>query len=90
MQLDPSNLDGIISMHLIESDPALSRPITDDPSAPNPGAGDWFVLIDATDVNAVPAAAARFTDNAALKAAGGLERRLPADVGPREERLPGD
>jgi hypothetical protein len=64
-QLDPAKLDGIISMHLIESDPALSKPITDDPSAPNPGAGDWFVLIDATDVNAVPAATARF---AAFKA----------------------
>jgi len=64
-QLDPAKLDGVISMHLIESDPALSKPITDDPSAPNPGAGDWFVLIDATDVNAVPAAAARF---AAFKA----------------------
>jgi hypothetical protein len=50
--LDPAKLDGIISMHLIESDPALSRPIADHPSAPNPGAGDWFVLIDATHVNA--------------------------------------
>jgi hypothetical protein len=59
-QLDPAKLDGVISMHLLESDPVLSRPITDDPSAPNPGAGDWFVLIDATDVSAVPAAAARF------------------------------
>lgn len=59
-QLDPAKLDGIISMHLLENDPALSKPITDDPSAPNPGAGDWFVLIDATDVNAVPAAMARF------------------------------
>ena len=66
-QLDPAKLHGIISMHLIESDPALSKPITDDPSTPNPGAGDWFVLIDATDVNAVPPAAARFTDNAAFK-----------------------
>ena len=65
--LDPSHLDGIISMHLLENDPALSRPITDDPSTPNPGAGDWFVLIDATEVNVVPAAAARFNDNAALK-----------------------
>ncbi len=65
--LDPANLDGIISMHLLENDPALSRPITDDPSSPNPGAGDWFVLIDATDVNAVPAAAARFNDNAVFK-----------------------
>src|SRR6478735_2013487 len=55
-QLDPAKLDGIISMHLIESDPALSKPMTEDPDAPNPGAGDWFVLIDATEVNAVPAA----------------------------------
>jgi hypothetical protein len=66
-QLDPANLDGIISMHLLENDPALSRPITDDPSAPNPGASDWFVLIDATDVNAVAPAAARINDNAAFK-----------------------
>jgi hypothetical protein len=66
-QLDPAELDGIISMHLIESDPALSKPITDDPSAPNPGAGDWFVLIDATDASTVPSAAARFLGNAALK-----------------------
>ena len=74
-------------MHLIESDPALSKPITDDPSAPNPGAGDWFVLIDATDVGAVPPAAMlRFGGNAALKPLMSLERRLPADVGCREER----
>ena len=52
-RLDPETLDGIISMHLIESDPALSKPLTDDPPASNPGAGDWFVLIDGTDVNAV-------------------------------------
>ena len=65
--LDPGTLDGIISMHLIESDPALSKPITDDPSAPNPGASDWFVLIDATDVGAVPAATIRFLDNTAFK-----------------------
>ena len=66
-QLDPAELDGIISMHLIESDPALSKPIADDPSAVNPGAGDWFVLIDATDVGAVPAAMLRFGGNIALK-----------------------
>ena len=68
--LDPSGLDGIISMHLIESDPQLSRPITDDPSAINPGAGDWFVLIEGTAVNAVAAAmAARLRDGSALKSA---------------------
>jgi hypothetical protein len=55
-RLDPENLGGIISMHLIESDPALSRPITDDPPVSDPGSGDWFVLIDATDIRAVSAA----------------------------------
>ena len=64
-KLDPERLDGIISMHLIESDPTLSKPITDDPSAPNLGARDWFVLIDGTHLNAISAAiAARFTGSA--------------------------
>ncbi len=66
--LDPIKLDGIISMHLIESDPELSRPITDDPPVSDPGAGDWFVLIDGTHANAISAAvAARIGNNAALK-----------------------
>jgi hypothetical protein len=65
-KLDPEKLDGIISMHLIESDPALSRPITDGPAGPDPGAGDWFVLIDGTDVNAISAALAAFTGPATL------------------------
>jgi hypothetical protein len=61
-RLDPEQLDGIIAMHLIESDPALSKPLTADPPVSDPGAGDWFVLIDATNVNAVSEAmAARFT-----------------------------
>jgi len=69
-QLDPEKLDGILSMHLIESDPALSRPISDDPPVSDPGSGDWFVLIDATDVKAVSAAlAARLGNNTALKPA---------------------
>jgi len=51
--LDPDMLHGIISMHLMESDPGLSRPLTDDPAAPNPAARDWYVLIDGTDVLAV-------------------------------------
>ena len=57
----------IAAVDLIESDPALSKPITDDPSAPNPGAGDWFVLIDGTDVGPVSAVMPRFSGNAALK-----------------------
>ncbi len=74
-RLDPEQLGGVISMHLIESDPALSKPITDDPSAPNPGAGDWFVLIDGTHVNAISAAfAARFTGSA-------FEQRIKISAG---------
>src|SRR5207253_195019 len=52
-KLDPTASDGIISMHLIESDPALSRPISGAPSTADPGAGDWFVLIDGTHVEAI-------------------------------------
>jgi hypothetical protein len=66
-QLDPQKFDGIISMHVIESDPRLSKSLTEDASRPNPGASDWFVLIDATDVSAVPPAAALINDNVALK-----------------------
>ena len=65
--LDPADLDGIISMHLLESDPALSKPLTGGAAASDPGAGDWFALIDATSVHAVPQAAARIIDNAAIK-----------------------
>ena len=64
-KLDPGKLDGIISMHLMESDPRLSKPLTDNPSASNPGAGDWFVLIDGTDVSAISEViAARFAGSA--------------------------
>jgi hypothetical protein len=66
-QLDPAKRDGIISMHLLESDAALSRPITDDPSAPNPGAGDWFVLIDAAGVNAAATVVRELIGNSAFK-----------------------
>jgi len=68
--LDPGILNGIISMHLIESDPVLSKPLTDKPSAADPGAGDWFVLIDGTDVNAIAVTiAARLGDGTAFKSA---------------------
>jgi hypothetical protein len=47
--LDPEGLDGIISMHLLESDPRLSKPLTANALASDEGAGDWFWLIDHTD-----------------------------------------
>jgi hypothetical protein len=65
--LNPADLDGIISMHLIESDPALSKPLTPDAAASDPGAGDWFVLIDATSVHAVPQASTRIIEDASIK-----------------------
>ncbi|HEY4985758.1 MAG TPA: hypothetical protein VII39_03990 [Bradyrhizobium sp.] len=50
-KLDPTGLDGIISIHLIESDAALSGPTAELPAAA--GASDWFVLIDGTEANAI-------------------------------------
>jgi hypothetical protein len=64
-QLDPQSADGIISMHVIENDPALSKPLTD--NAAETGAGDWFVLIDATSDSAGDLATRRVVDNIALK-----------------------
>jgi hypothetical protein len=65
-QLDPKSRDGIISMHLMENDPDLSKPLTDSASDSDPGAGDWFVLIDGTDIAAIKTAITTLT--ATLKA----------------------
>jgi len=59
-RLDPATLDGIISMHLIESDARLSGPTAEIPSA-STGSGDWYVLIDGTNASAVSSMLARFT-----------------------------
>jgi hypothetical protein len=67
--LNPKDRDGIISMHLMENDPRLSKPLTDNASDSDPGAGDWFVLIDGTDVAAIEAAVAAFAATPALKSA---------------------
>src|ERR1700687_5035433 len=45
-QLD-AVLDQVISAHLLESDPELSKPA--DAPAPDIGAGDWYVVVEATD-----------------------------------------
>jgi hypothetical protein len=66
-ELDPHATDGIISMHVIENNPALSRPVTDKALDFDPGAGDWFVLIDATDVATAGAAVRRLADNIVFK-----------------------
>ena len=68
-KLDPRDLDGIVSMHLIESDPVFSRPITDDPPVSDPGSGDWFILIDGTDVGAISRVMDRVNDVKASKVA---------------------
>jgi hypothetical protein len=64
-RLDPATLDGIIAMHLLESDAGLSGPTGEIPAAES-GAADWFVLIDGTDVSAIAEVmAARFIGTAA-------------------------
>ena len=50
VELDPGGLDGIVSMHLLESDAALSGPAAELPASAN---ADWFVLIDGTDTHAI-------------------------------------
>ena len=50
-RLDPNGRDGIVSMHVIESDPKLSGPTPELPATR--GAGDWFVLIDGVNLAAV-------------------------------------
>jgi len=63
-RLDPRTLDGIVSMHLIESDAGLSGPTAEIPSA-STGSGDWYVLIDGTNPSAISSVLARFTGTAA-------------------------
>jgi hypothetical protein len=68
-QLNPKDRDGIISMHLLENDPKLSKPLTDNASDSDPGAGDWFVLIDGTDVASIEGTIATLGAAQALKSA---------------------
>jgi hypothetical protein len=51
VELDPSDLDGIISMHLLEGDAELSGPAGGIPASAR--GADWFVLIDGTDSHAI-------------------------------------
>ncbi|MCK1620642.1 hypothetical protein IVA96_29500 [Bradyrhizobium sp. 159] len=65
-KLAPDTCDGIVSMHLLESEPELSGATAEIPAIRHEGARDWFVLIDGTHVGAVSAVIAeRFTDPAA-------------------------
>jgi hypothetical protein len=68
-RLDPRECDGIVSMHLMESDARLSKPLTDNPSASGRGAGDWFVLIDGADISVIASIiTGRFGATAAFEA----------------------
>lgn len=74
--LDPGMLPGIISLHLVESDPQLSKSLTE-PDKPNPGAADWFVLVEGTDLEAVKALAKeRFSGTAATVVSTGTYRLM--------------
>jgi hypothetical protein len=48
-------LDGVISAHLLEADAGLSNPKAD--AISRVAAGDWYVVVDGTDVDAVRSAA---------------------------------
>ncbi len=41
----------IISAHLVESDPQLSKPLTE--AVPPPSASDWYVMVEGTSTDAV-------------------------------------
>lgn len=74
--LDPGMLPGIISLHLIESDPLFSKSLTE-PDKPNPGAADWFVLVEGTDLGAVRAlASGRFGSTGASVVSTGTYRLM--------------
>jgi hypothetical protein len=49
----PELHDGVISMSLLESDPALSRSLTN--PSDNAGSADWYVLVEGTSIDAVAA-----------------------------------
>jgi hypothetical protein len=66
-RLDPGDRAGLISGHLLESDATLSKPIAGNPGASDLGAGDWYALIDGTEIAAVEDAIAACT--AAVKSA---------------------
>ncbi|HEY0909331.1 MAG TPA: hypothetical protein VGD75_03770, partial [Bradyrhizobium sp.] len=68
-QLEPKDRDGIISMHLLENDARLSKPLTDNASDSDPGAGDWFVLIDGTNIAATEGIVTALGAALALKSA---------------------
>ena len=58
----PAGVPGVVALHLLESDPALSVSLTA-PDAADPGAADWRILVDGSDLDAVRAfAAERFEE----------------------------
>jgi hypothetical protein len=58
-RLDPRGVAGVVAAHLLENDAALSVSLTE-PDAADPGAGDWRILVDGSDIDAVRAFAERF------------------------------
>jgi len=61
---------GIISAHLVESDPQLSKPLTE--TVPPPSASDWYVIIDGADTEVVGRAGKELIGDAGIAAAGAV------------------
>jgi hypothetical protein len=70
---DLLKLDGILSVHLIQGDAALSKPLV--PVDSDEGFGDGYVIIDGTSVAAVEAAAHAQFDAPAVKGYGNVVSR---------------
>ena len=85
-QLDPGELDGIISMHLLESDSRLSGPTSEVPVAAGAGANDWFRAGRRNSIDAVSAMLARCSANMSKAWDAYFHGHLPSDLGPFEKR----
>jgi hypothetical protein len=63
-------LDQVISAHLLESDPELSKPA--DAAAPRVGSDDWYVVVEGTEQTVRQLAEQRFGRQAKLPGAEGI------------------
>ena len=67
-RFDILKCDGILSVHLIEGDPNLSKPLV--PTTTSVGFGDWYIVIDGTTPDAVKRIASERFDAAAVAGLG--------------------
>lgn len=62
MLVVPADKPGLTALHLVEGDPGLSKSLTH-PDASDPGAGDWYLLIEGTSMDAVAVAVSAYASH---------------------------